>query len=238
MGQRVRRAAWYHDRGKAHPDWQTACQDDYALYRDWRRQRGLDPDGVDAAEWDRYYTEKKGRTGPSLMRARLRHEIASLHACDNDERLGLSLAERVAIGAHHGKLAARHEHRWQEDGGGEFAALWPALQQTLVNTTRKLPRDVGAELQHRYEIAGVRALLQLADTRASRGRGGRGSWRPSSHSATSGRTRRCARSRSSRSSTLTSPWTHPARADGQQARPTPRCCGASTKSRPAAPTAS
>ena len=172
LGQRLRRAAWYHDRGKAHPDWQNACQSDYALYRDWRRRRGLDPHGVDAAEWDRYYKEKKGRTGPGLMRARLRHEIASLQACDDDDRLGLSLAERVAIGAHHGKLAARHERRWQEDGNGAFAALWPALQQTLVNTTRTLPRDVGAELLHRYEIAGVRALLQLADTRASRAEAG------------------------------------------------------------------
>ena len=171
LRQRLLRAAWYHDRGKEHPDWQTACRKDYRLYQDWRRRRGFDPDALSAGDWDAYYWDTRN-TGPNLRDAKLRHEFDSLRQCDADERFELSLAERVAIAAHHGKLSGRHEHRWLGDGGGQFAETWAGLQRTNVNALRRLGHDLDAAVRQRYETAAVRALLRLADSRASRAEGG------------------------------------------------------------------
>ena len=174
LAHRVRQSAWYHDRGKAHPHWQDACRADYRLYQDWRRRQRLDPNAVDAADWRRYGDALRGNTGPNLMRSGLRHEIASLKACDDDERVELSLAERVAIAAHHGKLGARHERRWREDGrDGEFSETWDGLvEASREGLPPSRPASVEHRLRRRYEVAGVRALLQLADTRASRAESG------------------------------------------------------------------
>ncbi|MEM1044339.1 MAG: CRISPR-associated helicase Cas3' [Bacteroidota bacterium] len=171
LRQRVLRAAWYHDWGKEHPNWQTACQRDYRLYQDWRRRRGLDPDTLSAGDWDSYYWDTRN-TGPNLRDAKLRHEFDSLCRCDEDDRIDLSLAERVAIAAHHGKLSARHERRWRTDAGGEFEPTWTGLQREWLTRTRALRRDLAASARQRYETAGVRALLRLADSRASRAEAG------------------------------------------------------------------
>lgn len=174
LAARVRRAAWFHDEGKTYDLWQNACRADYEKYRAWRQKQGLDPDAVDAADWDRFYRScrKRGEsTGPSLMKAGVRHEIASLHLCKHK---GLDLAERVAIGAHHGKLGTRHVRRWKEDGGGTFAVLWDEFEKESYNGYRVFQRNRGSDtpLLRRYELAGVRALLRLADTRASRAESG------------------------------------------------------------------
>lgn len=168
---RVRSAAWYHDKGKEYPLWQNACRADYELYQQWRSRGRLDPDAIDAREWDRYYRERRGSTGPHLLKAGLRHEIASLKMCEGS---GLDLSERVAIGAHHGKLGTRHEHRWLGDAEGEFGELWRGFQRESVSASRhfKRSRDREAPLLRRYELTGVRALLRLADTRASRAEAG------------------------------------------------------------------
>ena len=174
LAHHVLQSAWYHDLGKEHPHWQDACQADYRLYQDWRRRQGLDPDALSAADWTRYGDQVRWNTGPSLMRSGLRHEIASLKACDDDARIDLSLAERVAIAAHHGKLGARHERRWREDGrDGEFGKTWDGLvKESREGLPPSRPASVEHRLRRRYELAGVRALLQLADTRASRAESG------------------------------------------------------------------
>ena len=169
LNARVRKAAWLHDEGKKYKRWQDACRDDYELYQAWRRKRGLDPGAVDAGDWDRYYRERRSNTGPNLRDAKCRHEIASLHLCKDSS---LHLAERVAIGAHHGKLGARHEHRWLEDASGEFADLWEAFLREETNAAYSFRRDHETLLLRRYELAGPRALLRLADTRASRAEAG------------------------------------------------------------------
>ena len=168
---RVCNAAWFHDEGKKHELWQNACRADYRLYQGWRAKRGLDPNAVDADEWNRYYRERRGHTGPNLIKAGLRHEIASLHLCRKNN---LDLAERVAVGAHHGKLGARHQHRWLEIADGEFADLWGDFQRESFDAIRRFKRlgDHSSVLLSRYELAGVRALLRLADTRASRAEAG------------------------------------------------------------------
>jgi CRISPR-associated endonuclease/helicase Cas3 len=101
------------------------------------------------------------------MKAGLRHEIASL---DYAQKTGiaLTLPERVAIAAHHGKLSYRHKHRWLGDAGGQFEALWETLYETAGQWTMNPPPGLTEKaLSERFRLSGVRALLRIADTRAS-----------------------------------------------------------------------
>mgnify|MGYP006426740183 CR=1 FL=1 len=101
----------------------------------------------------------------SLISVGLRHELASLRMLD-DNGTDLHDVEKVAIAAHHGKLSWRHKERWTTPGSdyGDHTEYW--------RTMRSIHRDgrkdgVGALIRRRYEVDVVRALLQLADRRAS-----------------------------------------------------------------------
>jgi CRISPR-associated endonuclease/helicase Cas3 len=144
LQKRVVTAATYHDVGKEHSNWQGACQKDHEIF-----QRTL-------RENDMFH----------LRNANFRHEIASLL----DPKLGqLSDPVKVAIAAHHGKLAEDAAHRWEQHGEISLA-LWSHFK----GIKNKVTRDSGAKdekLRHailsRYEMSGPRSLLQLADHRAS-----------------------------------------------------------------------
>lgn len=134
----VLHAAEVHDQGKRHPTWQTACR-------------------KDAGEED----------GRNLLKARLRHEFASLDWAKKNG-VELTLPEKTAVAAHHGKLGYRHKDRWLEDGEGQFEGLWDEFYQAARRWTFSQPANLTEEaLNERFRIAGPRALLQLADTRAS-----------------------------------------------------------------------
>lgn len=183
LENQVKRAAWWHDAGKCHPKWSNACRKDYELYRTWRRNNGLLDDIVNAADFKRYESEmRKSNTSssPFLMKAKFRHEFDSLKkAIENfKDSEPLTLAESAAIASHHGKLAHRHKERWYGDGKGEkdtegpFASLWNLLageSQFLIEVGKK---EWAKKVIERYKIAGVRAVLRLADTRASRAESG------------------------------------------------------------------
>ncbi len=167
-------AAADHDLGKAHPEWQDACRADYEVYRAWRKSRGLNPDGVEReryAEFEAAVRRKSVQRPAHLMHSGLRHELASL----------LHMPKRTpviyaAVAAHHGKLAVRHERRWREDGRrssdeeGPFWALYTQFKRGDDANDRKKPEalDLATVLRKRYQYDAVRALLQFADTRASR----------------------------------------------------------------------
>lgn len=168
LARAVKRAAWWHDLGKEHPKWQRACRDDYEEYRAWRSMAGLDPDRIDAADYNRYEHElrKLGKQpGRHLRNASIRHEFESLRRADKQE-VGLSLSERAAIAAHHGKLGLRHEHRWRNDGEG-YADLWESFYKEHRLLAWRQSDERERKILARYRIAGVRGLLQLADARAS-----------------------------------------------------------------------
>lgn len=134
----VLRAAEIHDQGKRHPTWQDACR-------------------KDAREGD----------GRHLLKANLRHEFASLDWAKK-QGVDLTLPEKAAIAAHHSKLGYRHKDRWLEDAGGQFERFWEDLYQTARQWTFQEPDHLTEKaLNERFRIAGPRALLQLADTRAS-----------------------------------------------------------------------
>lgn len=178
---RVQRAAWLHDKGKEHSrPWQEACRNDYETYRAWRQAHGLDPDRVSAEEYERFERDHQWRyrgkaAGDHLRKAGVRHEFASLLWCRDDPGTDLTLSERVAIAAHHGKFSARSKarRRWERDEGGRYALLFKRLEAEGDAIARGFyGQPLSLPLLRRYELAGVRALLRLADTRASRAEAG------------------------------------------------------------------
>jgi len=136
-------AARWHDEGKLHTAWQQACQQDY---QDFLRCG---------------FTK-----GTNLQKAGIRHEMESLTRLNQSADKELPICGYTAIAAHHGKLGKKHEKRWQQtlnyqafwqgfvNKGGEFTnpAMHNAFDQAIVR---------------RYEYDGPRAILQLADHRAS-----------------------------------------------------------------------
>ncbi len=166
----VAKAVKWHDEGKRFDNWQAACRKDYEHYQQWLATKGLDPERVVATEYHRYEHEMRQANKPvglSLRNAKFRHEFGSLKAAA-DQKASLSFAERVAVAAHHGKLGKRHVKRWEQDGAGAFIKHWSAFLNQERDEAKHAPDRWEKLLLARYEIAAVRALLQLADTRASR----------------------------------------------------------------------
>jgi len=166
LKQELLEAARYHDWGKAHKQWQMACQLDHQVYRNWRIKNGLAPDDLNPEEY-RKFTSEVTNAGINLRGAKLRHELASL---DISARNNVALSDEVkaAIAAHHGKLSFRHKHRWEKDGGGTFYKHWKYLKR-LSYHSKNLDKE--QLILKRYQFAAIRTLLQLADTRASRKEG-------------------------------------------------------------------
>jgi len=172
-------AAWWHDLGKAHDTWQSACRKDYQAYQDWLVAQGKSVDLVDPhvyKAYERYQRNQDQFVGKHIMQSRLRHEFASLHML-NERGHRLPKSVIAAIAAHHGKLGLRHEHRWKQDGAkeGEVGPFYPYFRK-LNNESqlcaKRSPQRWEKLALERYRYSAVRALLQLADTRASRAESG------------------------------------------------------------------
>jgi CRISPR-associated endonuclease/helicase Cas3 len=148
LRQSLHLCACWHDAGKAEDDWQGRCQEDYKLW-------------------------KQGKPTFHLRKGGIRHEMASLLRL---QKSGVTYgrAELVSIAAHHNKLSRRAEKRWSDNLHGQkaFLPLWEALQ--IWNNEFRLndPASFAAAIRKRYLYDGPRALLQLADHRASAKEGG------------------------------------------------------------------
>ena len=178
-GKELKEELWlavhWHDAGKEYEKWQKACQLDFKLYKEWCKVNGK-CEYISAPATYQEYTHAcfiaQKASAPNLQKAQLRHEFASLEICKEDK---LSLAVRAAIAAHHGKLHQRHKHRWKEDGNGRFAETWEDIiyERDQFARREKPFKKWELTLLKRYEVAAIRALLQLADTRASRKESGK-----------------------------------------------------------------
>lgn len=142
--KRVITAAKYHDIGKQHHIWQKACMADNKIFR-----LTNDPSKM-------YH----------LRKANFRHEIASLLYKGLDE---LSDPVKVAIGAHHGKLAESESHRWENKSqqGRDLWMHFKGLKNQIVYSDKSDYEKFKKAMMMRYEYSGPRSLLQLADHRAS-----------------------------------------------------------------------
>lgn len=177
LEQLCRYAEDYHDYGKALPPWQKACAEDVKVYHNWLARQGIDQADSDRKTHERYEQENPNGA-PSLRAAGFRHELGSVAWLKHwvpdfpDESL-------AAIAAHHAKLSTQDyaRNRWREDGKKltgdrrsmyNVLAVWEYFEQLSERTETK---DLSEAIRQRYRYAAVRALLQIADTRASRWEG-------------------------------------------------------------------
>lgn len=144
LKKRLLTAAKYHDIGKQHPTWQKACAKDYKIFKETNNPSKLH----------------------HLRNANFRHEIASLSFKGLDK---LSYPVKVAIGAHHGKLAEKESHRWEDEKqkGKDIWNQFKGLKNEIVFSNKSDFEKFKEAILLRYEYAGPRSLLQLADHRAS-----------------------------------------------------------------------
>ena len=133
--------AFWHDEGKRHPKWQSACLADYELWK-------LDPNA----------------RGKNLMKSGIRHEMDSLVRLKKSGHKHTK-SDLIAIAAHHGKLARRAEKRWADDPN--FPAFWLDFVRWGGEFRLNDTKSYEAAILKRYLYDGPRALLQLADHRAS-----------------------------------------------------------------------
>ncbi|GAA4492932.1 hypothetical protein GCM10023172_00830 [Hymenobacter ginsengisoli] len=136
--------ARWHDSGKAHPAWQQACRQDFEQAQRTGKVQGL-----------------------HLQKSGVRHEFASLvkmrKAARNEWPPKLTY---VAVAAHHGKLGFRYQKRWADDPA--FKPFWYERFLPLSAELRPdRPADFDQAIARRYEYGGLRAVLRLADHRAS-----------------------------------------------------------------------
>ena len=142
----VLKAAEWHDAGKQ-DDWQQHCR-------------------LDHAEWLRQGRPPRFR-GQHLQKSGIRHELDSLrrlHDPGNPD-CKLPMCAYAAIAAHHGKLGRKYEHRWQ--GHDKHKWFWQQFERTANKLNPADPASFDPAILLRYEYDGPRALLQLADHRAS-----------------------------------------------------------------------
>jgi len=156
LEKRLYSACKFHDEGKKHRIWQTACQKDYQLFLNWQKING----GT-----FKDFEKAVKNTGKFLMQANIRHEIDSV--IRHQENLPLPVL--IAIGAHHAKLSKYHQEKWTKNknigkNGGLIWEKFETLNNDYISNPAFRFREV---LKKHYEIAGIRGFLQLADHRAS-----------------------------------------------------------------------
>ena len=168
-----------HDYGKAYKVWREACSKDVELYHKWLRRKGKSINDADR-KLHQQYEEECGRqrkaAAPNLQKAGYRHEFASCYYF-HAQQLPISPEAFAAIAAHHGKLSynQRIKDRWREESGASakerkgFAEVYNHFYRASYQEADE--SDLASRVLLRYRYAAVRALLQLADTRASRWEG-------------------------------------------------------------------
>lgn len=147
-------SAEWHDEGKKHNKWQTACWKDYQNYKVWKTKN---PEG----NFLKYSKECQDEAGENLRKNNFRHEMESLRIVVPQGDLLMS--QKVAIAAHHTKLGRRYEDKWKACEA--YRSLWIEFRRTSSSITLK--NDFSLLCSAHMEYDAIRGLLQLADHRAS-----------------------------------------------------------------------
>lgn len=147
---RLRIVAEYHDIGKKCQQWQNACVKDYQKYLQWQDEHS-------SADFNVYSKAVGSEAGKYLRKCGVRHEFYSLQKA-HETHMPISLL--AAIAAHHAKLSFYSEERWKD-----FLKYWKMFRRLSNEVTEKC--DLAEVCKYIFEFDGVRALLQLADHRAS-----------------------------------------------------------------------
>lgn len=147
-------SAEWHDEGKKHNKWQTACWKDYQNYKVWKTKN---PEG----NFLKYSKECQDEAGDNLRKNNFRHEMESLRIVVSQGDLLMS--QKVAVAAHHSKLGRRYEDKWE--ACETYRSLWIEFRRTSSSIT--LRNDFSLLCSAHMEYDAIRGLLQLADHRAS-----------------------------------------------------------------------
>lgn len=147
-------SAEWHDEGKKHNKWQTACWKDYQNYKVWKTKN---PEG----NFLKYSKECPDEAGGNLRKNNFRHEMESLSIVD--QQGGLLMSQKVAIAAHHSKLGWRYEDKWEACEA--YRSLWIDFRRTSSSVINR--KDFSLLCSAHMEYDAIRGLLQLADHRAS-----------------------------------------------------------------------
>lgn len=147
-------SAEWHDEGKKHNKWQTACWKDYQNYKVWKTKN---PEG----NFLKYSKECQDEAGENLRKNNFRHEMESLRIVDPQGDLLMS--QKVAIAAHHSKLGSRYEDKWKACEA--YSSIWKEFRRTSSSITLRNDFSLLCSAHMKYDA--IRGLLQLADHRAS-----------------------------------------------------------------------
>lgn len=147
-------SAEWHDEGKKHNKWQTACWKDYQNYKVWKTKN---PEG----NFLKYSKECPDEAGGNLRENNFRHEMESLSIVD--QQGDLLMSQKVAIAAHHSKLGWRYEDKWEACEA--YRSLWIDFRRTSSSVINR--KDFSLLCSAHMEYDAIRGLLQLADHRAS-----------------------------------------------------------------------
>lgn len=142
----VEKSAGWHDIGKTDSQWQGACMADFAVWQTLSE------------------VEKKTFRGTNIMKAGIRHEMASLEIAKKKNHM-LSMPVKASVAAHHGKLSRRHEHRWFDRPS--FSEFWDEFNGVSAELPTYDKQTFDKTILKRYQFDGVRSWLQLVDHRAS-----------------------------------------------------------------------
>ena len=166
LRQIVDEIAFWHDEGKKHPRWQEACRKDFAEFWAWMQKTHPRVERKDAAPYFSRFKAANKNKAQNLRGAKLRHEFHSLVLRRKKKPLPPTLYY-AAIAAHHAKLSEKQKHRFEDDPTftvwrDKFFKCWGAIDgdDFLAGNFEKF-------VLKRYQFDGPRALLQLADHRAS-----------------------------------------------------------------------
>lgn len=147
-------SAEWHDEGKKHNKWQTACWKDYQNYKVWKIKN---PKG----NFLKYSKECQDEAGENLRKNNFRHEMESLRIVVPQGDLFMS--QKVAIAAHHSKLGRRYEDKWEACEA--YRSLWIDFRRMSSSVINR--NDFSLLCSAHMEYDAIRGLLQLADHRAS-----------------------------------------------------------------------
>lgn len=147
-------SAEWHDEGKKHNKWQTACWKDYQNYKVWKTKNS-------EGNFLKYSKECQDEAGENLRKNNFRHEMESLRIVVPQGDLLMS--QKVAIAAHHSKLGSRYEDKWKACEA--YSSIWKEFRRMSSRIT--LRNDFSLLCSAHMEYDAIRGLLQLADHRAS-----------------------------------------------------------------------
>lgn len=158
LSTRITFVCKHHDEGKKDAKWQIPCQQDYISFKKWCDSKNMQ---CKPSSYKKYESAiGYNNIGVNIRKCGIRHEMYSLHSI-----AGNNYPVLAAIAAHHGKLQYSYEDVWEKNNVNDKIG---DLRRFSNNECESDDHNKFSNiLKLQYEYSALRALLQLADHRAS-----------------------------------------------------------------------